>query len=110
MSKILDYGDKAKMKETRIGKALTYGIDISNHGNCDEMRSKIDFYDLKLFSEKAVRAQTSLADGNNDMVQSFDGNIVNLVNTDPSPIRIKKNKMGFERQKTIVDSPTTMST
>ena len=36
-------------KERKVKKALTYGIDIGKHGNCDQMESKINFYDLKVF-------------------------------------------------------------
>jgi hypothetical protein len=66
MKRIIDNGHQTKNKEVRVGKALTYGIDISEHGNCDEMKTKIEFYDLRMFSNKAARTHSTLA--GNDMI------------------------------------------
>ena len=33
-----------KNKEAQIDKARTFGVNVNNHGNCDYMKHKIDFY------------------------------------------------------------------
>ena len=84
LTQIVNRGNELKDKEHRVSRAMTYGFPISNHGESEDMKSKIDFYDLRLFQNAMMRNSMMT---NNETFK--DSNIVNL-NTDPSPIRIKK--------------------
>ena len=55
------------------------------------MKNRIDFYDLRLSAKARNTAQPSALGGPEVAFQSFDSNIVNL-NTEPSPVRIRKSK------------------